>query len=162
MATRRIPVQVSQLGAGVGAEPAALNFLANDRHGRFVLTFPDGASKITVGVKFMVPHDYVGTPKLGINWGTTATSGDVVWDADLKAIADAESFDPSTDDDAATVTTTAPGTARLRKESLITLTGTYAAGDEVRGNVGRDLANAADTMAATAYVEGMFFEYSNS
>lgn len=132
---------------------------SNDRFPHEILAFKDSGTRIGAYTTFMVPKNYVGTPKVIIHWKSTATSGNVVWDADTKAVADAESLDPSTDDDAQTVTTTTPGTARLRKDSTLTLTGTYAVDDEVLLAIYRDGAQGADTLAAEALFEGVSFEY---
>jgi putative transposon-encoded protein len=134
---------------------------ANDRFPVEILAFKDSGTRIGASARFAVPKNYVGTPKIQAHWKTTATTGDVVWDVDTKAIADGESLDPSTDDDAQTVTTTAPGTARLRKDSEVTLTGTYAPDDIVQVSVYRDGAQAADTLAAEALLEGISFQYAD-
>lgn len=135
---------------------------SNDRFPHEILAFKDSGTRIGAFTTFAVPKNYVGTPKAYVVWKSTATSGDVVWDVDTKAVADGESLDPSTDDDAQTVTTTTPGTARLRKDSSVTLTGTYAADDEVLLGVYRDGAQGADTLAAEALFEGVFFEYADA
>lgn len=132
---------------------------SNDRFIHEILAFKDSGTRIGAVATFMVPKNYVGTPNVVIHWKSTATSGDVVWDADTKAVADGESLDPSTDDDAQTVTTATPGTARLRKDSTLTLTGTYVADDEVLLAIYRDGAQGADTLAAEALFEGASFEY---
>jgi predicted RNA-binding protein len=86
----------------------------------------------------------------------------VVWDVDTNAIADGESLDPTTDDDAQTVTATTPATARLREDSVVTFSGTYAADDAVLVSVYRDGVQAADTLATEALVEGFLFEYADA
>jgi putative transposon-encoded protein len=134
---------------------------ANDRFPHEILALKDSGTRTGASASFLVPKNYVGTPKGYVVWRSTATSGAVVWDVDTKAIADAESLDPSTDDDAQTVTTTTPGTARLRKDSTVTFSGTYAADDEVLVSVYRDGAQAADTLAAEALFEGFIFEFAD-
>lgn len=134
---------------------------ANDRFPHEVLAFSDSGTRTGASSTFMVPKNYASTPKGYVVWKSTATSGDVVWDVDTKAVADGESLDPSADDDAQTVTTTTPGTARLRKDSSVTFTGTYAADDLVLVSVYRDGAQGADTLAAEALFEGFVFEYSD-
>lgn len=134
----------------------------NDRFPHEILAFADSGTRIGASTNLAVPKNYVGSPRALVVWKSTATSGDVVWDVDTKAIADGESLDPSTDDDAQTVTTTTPATARLRKDSAVTLTGTYAADDVVLLSVYRDGAQVADTLAADALLEGVFFEYADA
>lgn len=135
---------------------------SNDRFPHEILAFKDSGTRIGASAVFAVPKNYVGTPKAYVSWKSTATTGDVVWDVDTKAIADGESLDPSTDDDAQTVTATTPGTARLRKDSSVTLTGTYAPDDLVQISVYRDGAQGADTLAAEALFEGVFFEFADA
>lgn len=135
---------------------------SNDRYPHEVLVFTDSGAKDTAGFSFQVPQNYVGTAKFVIVWKANATTGDVVWDVDYTAIATAESMDPSTDQEAVTATTTTNATALDRNETSITATGSnFAVGDEVLGNLGRDGA-ASDTLAASALVEGFYFEYSDA
>lgn len=161
MATKRLWIPAIALlpdtSGNVYPKPSSIDD-SNDRFPHEILAFKDSGTRIGAFGAFGVPKDYVGTPKICIVFKTTATSGDVVWDADLKAVADGESLDPSTDDDAVTATVTVPGTARLRKDSLISLSGTYAADDEVLLAIYRDGAQGADTLAAEALLEGVFFE----
>lgn len=141
-------------------EPAALNFQSNDRYPQMVWVFKNsGAARIALGGRFMVPLNYSSTPVMRLHWGTTATTGDVRLEGDLKAIADGESADPSSDDDAVGSTVTAPGTARLVKVTSISLSGTYVAGDHVQFQVVRDKSDAADTLAADMYLLEAEFVY---
>lgn len=135
---------------------------ANDRFPHEVLAFADSGTRVGVSVAFAVPKNYVSTPKVILAWRSTATTGDVVWDVDTKAVADGESLDPNTDDDAVTATATTPATARLRKDTSLTLSGTYAADDLVLMSVYRDGVQAGDTLAAEALLEGAFFEYADA
>ncbi len=58
---------------------------------------------------------------------------------------------------------TVPGTARLEKETTITLTSAnLAVGDLVQGQIIRDGSDAsADTAAASAYLLGAWFQYAD-
>lgn len=162
MATRNIPIPLQLPDGGAYFELADTNFLANDRYSRMVLALPDTGTKIGCTGRFRVPKNYVGTPELVIVWGTTATSGNVVFDFDAKAVADGESLDPSTDDETATATVAAPGTARLAKVTTIALSATYAPDDLVTFKLSRDGATgggATDTLGATCYVEAAYFQY---
>jgi hypothetical protein len=149
----------------VYAEPAAVNFQANDRYPNLVFVFADTATRDTLGFAFQVPQNYVGTPKIGLIWATTATTGDAQWEVDLTSIADGESGDPSADQEAITATVAAPGTARLLKFTELTFTGsTFAAGDWVMGRIARDGAAAGplDTIAASLYLLGAFFSFADA
>lgn len=165
MATHRLFIPASAFlpdtSGNVYPKPDSIDN-SNDRFPHEILALKDSGSRIGASATFIVPKNYVGTPKGYILWKSTATTGDVVFDVDTKAVADAESLDPSTDDDAQTVTTTTPGTARLRKDSSVTLTGTYAADDLVLVSVYRDGAQGADTLAAEALFEGFVFEYADA
>lgn len=136
---------------------------ANDLYPTEVLVFEDDAAKNGATFEVRVPDDYVGSPVLMVLWSANATTGDVVWDVDYTAIADAESVDPSTDDENATATESTDATALDLNTSEVSLTaGNFAAGDLVRGKLSRDGANASDTLAADARVHGVFFKYSDS
>ena len=164
MATHRLFIRaigfLPDTTGNVYPKPGALD--GYDRFSNEILAFKDSGTRIGAVTTFLVPKNYVGTPKGYVVWSSIATTGDVVWDVDTKAVADGESLDPSTDDDAQTVTTTTPGTARLRKDSTVTFTGTYAADDEVLVSVYRDGVQAADTLAAEALFEGFVFEYADA
>lgn len=165
MATHRLFVPATAFlpdtSGNVYPKPSSIDD-SNDRFPHEILAFKDSGTRIGASSTFLVPKNYVGTPKGYVVWKSTATSGDVVWDVDTKAIADGESLDPASDDDAQTVTTTTPGTARLRKDSTVTFSGTYAADDEVQVSVYRDGAQGADTLAVEALFEGFIFEYADA
>jgi hypothetical protein len=143
-------------------EPSNVNLNSNDRYSHAVVAFTSQSARRGFYGKFRVPQNYVGTPKVEIEWVTTATTGDVAWDIDYTAIADGESYDPSADQQSATVTDTAAGTARLLNRATITLTAAnFAAGDEVQFYLVRDAADAADTLAATAWLVGLYYSYTD-
>jgi hypothetical protein len=146
-------------------EPMAINFGSNDRYDHMLLAFTSQSAKRGIAGKFTVPKNYVGSAKIIIAWSTTATSGDVDWEINYTAVGgdSAESLDPAADQEApADVTDTASGTARRRQECEISLTsGNLAADDEVLFNFYRDAAAAGDTLAATAYLFGLFFQYAD-
>lgn len=144
--------------------PAAINFGSNDRYSHMLVEFTSQSARRGIGGAFRVPQNYVGTPVLVIEWATTATTGNVAWDIDYTAVGgdDAESLDPSTDQQTATVTDSASGTARRKMTATISLTaGNFAANDIVLFNFVRDAADAADTLAATAYLFGLYFRYAD-
>lgn len=165
MATHRLFIPASAFlpdtSGNCAPKPSSVDD-SNDRFPHEILAFADSGTRVAASATFAVPKNYVGTPKAHVVWKSTATTGDVVWDVDTKAVAVGESLDPSTDDDAQTVTTTTDGTARDRNNSEVTLTGTYAADDLVLIKVARDGAQGADTLAAEALFEGVFFEYSDT
>jgi hypothetical protein len=146
-------------------EPAAVNFQANDRYSQSVAVFKDTSTRDTLGGNFRVPQNYVGTAKVGLVWGTTATSGDVRLEFDYTAIADGESGDPSADQESVAATVTVPGTARLLKVTEISLTsGNLVAGDLVQFRIARDGAEAGplDTLAASLYLLAAYFSYADA
>lgn len=169
MATHRIPIlnaaTLPDSSGNVYQEPAAVNFQANDRYPALVFVFADTSTRLKLGVAFHVPLNYVGSGKIILLWGTTVTSGKVVWEFDYTSIDVGESADPSADQEAVASTgTTVPGTARLIAEETITLTAAnIAAGDWLEGAIVRDGADTTnDTAAASAYLLGAFFEYSDT
>jgi hypothetical protein len=146
----------------VWVEPAAVNFGSNDRYPVNVIVFADTATRIGMGVRFRVPDDYAGSAAaLKIEWSTTATSGTADFEFDYTAVGgdDAETFDPSSDQESAGTTDAASGTARRKQTATITLThGNFAAGDEVLGTLFRD-GSESDTIAASVYVHSAVFAY---
>ncbi len=134
-----------------------------DRYNHIVLAFTSQSARRGVYGKFAVPQNYVGSADLIVRWFTTATSGDVVFDVDYTAITISETYDPAGDQETATVTDTADATARDLNTASIALTdGNFAAGDEVQFYLVRDAADAADTLAATAWVTGVYFQYADA
>jgi hypothetical protein len=167
MATLLLPIlNTHTLPDAIGEarlEVSGIDLNANDRYNHFVFAFVSQSARRGITGKWRVPENYVGTPKLEIEWVTTATSGDCVWDVDYTAIADGESYDPSADQQSASVTDTAAGTARLLNRATITLTAAnFAVGDEVQFGLFRDAADAADTLAATAWLVGAYFSFTDA
>jgi hypothetical protein len=144
-------------------EPSSVTFGSNDRYNHLLLAFTSQSARRGIAGKFRVPDNYVSGAAVAIRWVTTATSDDCVWDVDYTAIGSGESYDPSADQQSASVTDTAAGTARLLNWATISLTaGNFAPGDEVQFLFVRDAADAADTLAATAYLVGLYFSYSDA
>lgn len=169
MATRTLPIlgfaSLPDTTGNVFAEPAATALEVNDRYPGLVWVFKDTSTRLKLGVRFVVPQDYVGAPKLRLAWATTVITGKVVWEFDYTAVADAESVDPSTDQQTTASTgTTVPATARLLKVEDIALTAAnFAAGDLVLGSIVRDgLDTVNDTAAASAYLLAASFVYDNA
>jgi hypothetical protein len=168
MATHKIGIigaaTLPDNSGSVYAEPAAINFQSNDRYPNLVWVFRDTSTRDTLGFGFMVPQNYVGTPKIGLVWATTATSGNARLEADLTAVADGESGDPSADQESIAATVAVPGTARLIKITELAFTaGNFSAGDWVIGRIARDGAEAGplDTLAASLYLLAAYFSYSD-
>lgn len=144
-------------------EPSSITLNSNDRYPHAVIAFASQSARRGVYGKFRVPKNYVGTASIVLEWATTATSGDAAWDIDYTAIAAGESMDPSADQETATVTDTAAGTARLRNTATIDITdANLVADDEVSFYLVRDAADAADTLAATAWLIGAYLVYADA
>jgi len=137
----------------------------NDVWDALVLIFEDGSTRTGVAGIFTVPQNYVDTANLVIVWSSTATSGDVEWDLDYRAVGgnDTESLDQSGTQEAVNTNDTAPSATNERMEITIALTdGNLAAGDVVLFELFRDKTDAGDTMAADAYVIEVYFEYNDA
>jgi len=167
MATHRIPIlgfsTVPDSSGNVFLEPYDVK-ATNDVWDRLVLIFNDTATRDGIHGGFVVPKNYVGTPKIVVVWTSTATSGNVVWDCDYRAVSgdDSESLDQTTNQESVTATDAAPTAAHNRLEAPMALTaGNLAADDEVEFTLFRD-GTAADTMAAAAIVFSVFFEYADA
>lgn len=114
--------------------------------------------------KFSVPQNYASNPRIIIHWTSTLTTGNVVFDFDYRAVGgnDAESLDQVGTQQAATVTDAAPSAANNQLEAALSLSaGNFTAGDTVEFFVGRDGVNVSDTLAGSAIVHSIEFEYTD-
>ena len=169
MAINHIPIlgaaTLPDTSGNVYAEPAAINLQSNDRYPGMLFVFKDTSTRLKLGIGFEIPQNYVGTAKIGLIWAVTVTSGKVVWEFDYTAIANAESSDPSADQESTSSTgTTVPGTARLITVTEISLTSSnLSVGDWVEGVIVRDGADTTnDTAAGDAYLLGAYFSYADA
>lgn len=167
MATHQLPIlgfaTMPDTSGNVWFEPAALT-QTNDRYSQLIARFKDTATKISLGGRFTVPQNYVGTATVIALWTSTATTGNVVWNFDYTSIAaSGETFDPGSDQEAVAFTATAaPASSQLGVSSSKTLTsGNLAAGDNVQFNFSRDGASGSDTMAADAVLYALIFQYAD-
>jgi len=144
-------------------QPASILDVNDFYPGDCVLVFKDSGTKVGAACHFLVPKNYVGTAKIGVRWKVSVTTGDVVWDADYRAVAEAESGDPSTHQESVTVTDTAAGTARLLNDAEMALTSAnLAVDDTLYVTISRDGADAADTMAASAELIDAWLEFADA
>jgi hypothetical protein len=114
---------------------------------------------------FAVPKNYVGTAVLVIVWTATLTTGNVVFDFEYRTVAgnDTTSLDQAGTEESVTVTDTAPGAAHRRLEATVNLaSANFAVDDEVQFFFARDGADAADTMAGSALLFGIYFQYADA
>jgi hypothetical protein len=168
MATHRIPI----LGWGSVPDPSGNAFFepydtkaSNDVWDRLVLVLNDSGTRIGIHGGFTVPKNYVGNAKIISVWTSTATSGDVEFDFDYRAVGgnDAESLDQAGTQESVNLNDTAPSAAHERMECLLALTSAnLAADDEVEFLFVRDGTDAGDTMAAAAIVFALLFEYTDA
>ena len=168
MATHRIPI----LGAGTIPDATGNAFFepysikaTNDQWRHLVAVLNDSGTKVGLYGSFWVPKNYVGTPKIIVVWATTATTGNVVWDFDYRAIGgdDTESLDQSGTQEAVTVTDAAASAAHERLTPEMALTAANLAADDlVEFFFARDGASASDTLAAAALVHALIFEYADA
>lgn len=167
MATHRIPFSGLLVPHDVASpprwQPAAV-LDANDLYPSVpVLAFPDSGTKIGASCLLTIPKNYVGSPKIVLRWKTTATTGDVVWDVDCRSIAVNEPGDPTTHQEALTVTDTADATARDLNDAEVSLTAAnLAVDDSLFLTVSRDGANGSDTLAAVAELVEAWLEYADA
>lgn len=155
-----VPDEVDATG-NVYPKPSTLDD-TNDRFPNRRMAFKDSGTKVGVSGRFRVPKNWVSTngSKILVEWVTPATTGNLVLDLEYKAVALTESMDPSTDDEALTVTDGAAGTTLVRNQAEFALDETkLAVDDEVLWKLSRDGADAADSLAAEALILGIYFEY---
>ena len=113
---------------------------------------------------FTVPQNYVGSAVLIPVWTSTITSGNVVWDLDYRTVGgdDTTSLDQAGTEEAVTGTDAAPGAANRRLAPTISLTSAnFATGEEVEFFFARDGADGADTMAGSALLFSLIFQYAD-
>ena len=137
----------------------------NDVWKRLVLIFNETSSRRGLRGAFNVPKDYVGSPKIIVVWTAIATSGDVEWDFDYRAVGgnDVESLDQTGTQQSVNIADTAPSAIHERLEAVLALTAAnLAADDTVLFELFRDGVDAGDTMAAAAIVHDVLFEYSDA
>ncbi len=164
MATHRISIgtwaMLPDTSGNVWLEPASLT-QTNDRYPQLVARFRDTATKDSLGFRFQIPQNYVGTAKFYVCWTTTATSGNAIWTVDYSSAGQTASLDPSADEENLTVTTAAPGSSQTGVQSSMTATAAnFAAGDICQGKLSRNGAGS-DTIAADLVVYEFFFEYAD-
>lgn len=140
--------------------PATNDFWRHD-----VLAFNDTSTKDSAYAIFEVPENYVGSAKLFLVWTSTATSGNVVWDADYRTVGgdDTTSLDQATAEESLTVTDAAPtATDRRLTPSMTATAANFAAEETVELKISRDGTSGSDTMAAAAILHGVVFEYADA
>jgi hypothetical protein len=168
MATHRISI----LGPGTVPDDSGDVFFesytvkaTNDQWGHLVCVFNDSGTRIGLQGHFNVPKNYVGTASIIVVWTATATSGDVEWDFDYRAVGgnDTESLDQSGTQQSVNQNDTAPSAVNERMEAELSLTSAnLAADDTVQFELFRDGTDAGDTMAASAIVVDVLFQYDDA
>lgn len=173
MATHRIPIlgaaTVPDNSGNCWQEPYTI-LATNDVWGFLIFRFGNSnaaapTTRIGLRGRFNVPKNYVGTASIIVVWTATLTSGDVVWDFDYRAVGgnDAESLDQAGTQESVTATDTAPSAANERLEAPLSLTSAnIAADDTVEFELFRDGADAADTMAGSAILIDLLFQYNDA
>lgn len=137
----------------------------NDVWGFGVWVFNDTGTRIGLRGSFKIPKGFVGSPLIIPYWSSTATSGNVVWDFDYRAVGgdDAESLDQAGTQEQVTVGDAAPTAAhRLLIPSMALTAANLAVDDLVEFELFRDGANGSDTMAAAALLFGLYFQYADA
>lgn len=153
------------------AEPYSI-LATNDRWPYNIFRFGlNNAAQPTVRHGFygsiVIPQNYANTPVLRILWTSSLTTGDVVWDFDYRVVGgnDTTSLDQTSQDEAVTVTDTAPGAAHRLLDVTINLTSgnfTSSGGKILQFGFFRDGVDAADTLAGAAILHNLLFRYSDT
>lgn len=167
MATQRIPILGDATPDSSGeVRPAVYTEIAtNDFWEHQVWVFEDGSTKISLHGTFRVPEAYVDSASLELVWGTTATTGDVEWEFDYRAVGgnDTESLDQATAQENVGSNDTAPSSTDNRMTFSISLTdGNFLAGDTVQFKLSRDNSDAGDTIAADVFLVSAEFQFADA
>ncbi|UWZ37862.1 hypothetical protein Drose_06190 [Dactylosporangium roseum] len=130
----------------------------------FLQLLYDAASEEWASWAFRMPADYASAPVLKVQFKmTSATSGDVVWAAQVAAVTDGDATDVDAKVFAVanTATVTVPGTVGYLKEASITIANadSLAAGDFVVVRLARQGAAAGDTATGDAEMVGAALTY---
>lgn len=173
MATWRIPIlgfNTYQDSSGESwFEPYSI-LATNDVWGYGIWRFgSNNAAQPTVrhGIygRFMVPKNYITSAVIVLDWTATLTSGNVVWDFDYRSVSgdDTTSLDQAGTEESVSVTDAAPAAAHRRLTPSLSLTsGNLSADETVQFYLVRDGADANDTMAGSAIIHGVYFQYSDA
>lgn len=137
----------------------------NDVWQYLVGIFKDTSTRIGLRGMFKIPKNFIGSPKIIVNWTSTAITGNTRWEFDYRAVGgnDTESLDQAGTQESVGVTDAAPGAVNRKLECEMALTAANLAVDDiVQFEFFRDGADAADTMAAVAILHSLEFEYSDA
>lgn len=141
-----------------------MNFGGAGNTDRMVLVFFDGSVKTNFFFGFVMPPQFVGTPKVVVQWDTQATTGDVVFDCGLRGIKpnNSEISDPTSYAETKTVTDSATATAQYLSETEMAFTASnFQIGDLIIGAFARDKVDANDTLADEAVVHSLRFTFTD-
>ena len=168
MATHYIPIRgaatLPDTSGSVFGESYAVK-ATNDLWPYLIHVFNDTATRLGLLGNFLVPNNYVGSAGIYVVWSTTATSGDVEWDVDYRAIGgdDLESLDQATAQESVNSNDTAPSAAQERMNITLSLTSAnLAALDVVQFGLFRDGTDGGDTIAAAIQLHGLYFTYADA
>lgn len=137
----------------------------NDVWKHHVVIFEDGSTRTGLYGTFQVPQGYVDTANLIIIWTTVATTGDVEWDFDYRAVGgdDTESFDQTGTQESVNINDTAPSASHERMVATVSLSdANFSPGDLVEFFFARDKSDAGDTISDATILFGLFLEYSDA
>lgn len=135
---------------------------------KFFLTADfDASQRESLYWTFQMPQNYASAPIVRLHWQANATSGSVVWAAQIGAVtpADTDTLVEHVLATASTATTAANTTeARRLVETTITLANldSLAAGDEIVVCVYRDGANGSDTCTVDAELISVSLDYTTT
>lgn len=169
MATHQVSILGGQLKPDTTGdcffEPFSIK-ATNDNFDHLVLIFNDTSTDVGVYGVFVVPQNYSTSPAIIPVWSATATTGNVRWQFNYRAIGgdDTESLDQTTFQETIEANDAAPSAIHERLTPSLSLTaGNLAAGDLVEFYLvreGSDTTN--DTMSAAAMLHDLIFQYADA
>ena len=109
---------------------------------------------------FEIPNDYSSAPAFLLQWRSTATAGQVLWDIGLAGVGSGSSTDPILG--TTTGTSTAVGTARNLSTVTITATATLATSQYAIARIIRQGTHGSDGMTGTAELVMVIFKYTTT
>lgn len=122
--------------------------------------FPDNGLRIGLYFSFPVPKSYVGGGAFAVIWSATATIGNVRWNLDYRV---ATNFNTTGFQETLATTVAAPAASGDPIDTVISATaGNFVVDRVVQGILLRHGAAVLDTMAASAIVQEVMFEWDDA
>lgn len=166
MATREVSIfqNLNPKSDDIFWEPYSVK-ATNDKWDPGVWIFNDSGNKDALHGSCQIPSDYVGSPVIIPIWTAIVTTGNVVFDLDIRSVGgnDTTSLDQSTAAESETVTDAAPSAVNERLQALMSPTASnLTANYTLEWILYRDGADASDTMSGAVILFDLILRYADA